>query len=589
MGINYFSIHDYRTDTNSIASYFGEPVTALAEVEEVKNSTDSRDQLILKNIELIGNKSVVHASGKIQLIVFNPNRALICGDKIVFSTVLESISNRNNPGEFDAQSFFINRKIVGSGFIDATAMKYIGHRNSVSSFLTSWRNFLISSMEKELDGDFLGIAKALLLGDKSSLENDVVNSFTATGAMHVLAVSGLHIGMLLQLIVLVLSVFGKWLKKRQQLLIALVLIWVYGGLTGASPAVMRAVVMFSILAIGSVIERKNSPLNLLALSAIVLLFFDPWSLFDIGFQLSYAAMLGIFLVYKPILNVYSPTKKWMQLIWEGTAVGIAATIFTTPLTLFWFYQFPNYFLLANVGVMAFGTAVLMLGIVFMLTSLIPIVVKISALLFSFSVVGLILWVNWVASLPGAISGGFQLSIFTVTILYLLIGCWVFFLYTFESNRSKQLSKWALVVGTITVVSAIGYQRFEVIESNKLVIFNSNQFTIALKIGNTTYGIYDQKYSGSWKQPRELVDYSRFTGTKLIVIRIKNDNLELKKNTTFFKIEKNKELISICLNNKKWFYRYSGIPNNKTDNRLMTTRLQLYQYPNRETQPFMWDF
>lgn len=579
-GIIIFSVHDFRFQEDGIQRFRHEEVMVTGEVLEVKPGIGGKQQVLLSVEHAVENDSVVACSGKVSVFVMDDRQLFHCGDEVMVGGMLEEIDNAGNPGEFDAVAFYESRKVSAMLFTPSEGVVKIGHRNSLNTILMNWRAHLATLMEQQLDGTFLGIAKALILGDKSDLDSETMNAFSTTGSMHVLAVSGLHIGLILILLQKILQLFSRWITKRQAIIIAIVLIWIYGGITGASPAVMRAVVMFSILSGAQLFLRQTHSLNVLGFSAIVLLCFDPWMLFDLGFQLSYLAMLGIFLLYRPIVDSWIPNQKWVRLAWEGTAVGLAATVLTTPLILLWFYQFPNYFALANLGVMLFGFLVLMLGMVFLFTVWIPYLVKLVAVLFAFSIFGLVLWVKWVDSLPGAVSGGFHLTGWEVAIAYAIIIAWILHL---QLKKGKRI---LLILPSLALIGWWMTQRYMVLQSEEWVVFNSNQFVAAVKSNNTLIGVYDCKWNGSWKIPRELEAYARYTGCEMKIYPLEHDDTQLNLNGTNWQFSKEKEGVAIRADKAEWFYRTDGIPDVKDDRRLMTTRLQQFSDPELPTKPFI---
>lgn len=578
-GLLVFSTRDFRTDAKGIHPFLNREVVVSGEIREVKQGIGGKQQLLLAAEQVFTSDSVVSCRGKVLVNVMDDEQVFHCGEVIVLDGGLLPVTALNNPGEFDAVAFYESRKVGAYVFTSGQTIVKTGERTSLNSILTGWRDFLAGNMEQHLDGTFLAISKALILGDKSDLDAETMNAFSTTGSMHVLAVSGLHIGLILLLFQRVLGIFSRWITKRQGILLAIVLIWIYGGITGASPAVMRAVVMFSILSGAQLFRRQSHPMNVLGFSAIALLCFDPWMLFDLGFQLSYAAMLGIFLLYRPIVDVWAPHHPWVKATWEGTAVGLAATVITTPLILLWFYQFPNYFALANLGVLLFGFLVLMMGLVFLFTGWIPYLVKIVAVVFAFTIFGLVFWVEWVDSLPGAVSGGFQLTVWEVVAAYVLIAGWILHLHW---KRGRRL--W-LMLGTLLLIGWWTAARFQVLQTREWVVFNSNQFVAAVKVENEVYGVYDRKWNGSWKVPRELESYAKFTGSKLHLVRLYHHTTQLRVGNDRWKFLKQKDGIHIKRQQNSWFYRTGGTPDASEPRALMTTRLQLYADPQLPTGPF----
>ncbi|GAA4831880.1 ComEC/Rec2 family competence protein [Algivirga pacifica] len=209
-----------------------------------------------------------------------------------------------------------------------------------------------------------GILKALLLGDKTGLSKELKHQYATTGVMHVLAVSGLHVGILL-------SIFFYLLRYYQQRIYwcigitvtALLLLWGYVLLTGGAASVSRSALMYSVILIGLCFRRKANILNTIACSAVMLLLIDPYHLFRVGFQLSYTAVVGIVCLQPRIKKLWSPSSLVLKYLWELTAVSIAAQLATFPFSLYYFGLFPTYFLLANIPVILLVTLLVWGGVV----------------------------------------------------------------------------------------------------------------------------------------------------------------------------------------------------------------------------------
>lgn len=210
-----------------------------------------------------------------------------------------------------------------------------------------------------------GVLAALVWGKASEIDADIMSAYSKAGVVHVLAVSGLHVGLVYALMSPVLKRIIRsrkwaWLK----FLLPASVLWIYAGLTGFSPSVLRAAVMFSFFIVAEEFSKTNESFNTLFSSAFLLLIFDPMMLFNIGFQLSYVAVLGIMTLQRPILALYFSPIKILNEIWKMMAVSIAAQIITMPLTLFYFHQFPTWFLVANVLVIPISTVILYAGLFF---------------------------------------------------------------------------------------------------------------------------------------------------------------------------------------------------------------------------------
>jgi len=213
------------------------------------------------------------------------------------------------------------------------------------------------------------IAKALLLGQKNTLDQEVSQAYSTAGAMHVLAVSGLHVGIIYGFFFLLVrpaNLRTRW--RVVYLTVVIGIIWVYAFLTGMSPSVLRSATMFTMVALAQMQSKSPSTFNAVAISAVLLLLFDPNLIYAVGFQLSYAALMGI-LVFQPIIvKAWLPRNRILYRAWEITSVGLAAQLATFPISAYYFHQFPTFFMLSNLIAIPGAFLIMAVGIPFLLLS-----------------------------------------------------------------------------------------------------------------------------------------------------------------------------------------------------------------------------
>ena len=216
------------------------------------------------------------------------------------------------------------------------------------------------------------VVNALLLGDKRELDPELRQGYANTGAMHILAVSGMHVGIIYLFLEFLLSFLKKWRHGiRIQSVILLLMIWLYALITGLSPSVFRAAIMISFIIVARATHRYTQMFNTLALSMLFILLFNPALLYGVGFQLSYLAVLGIMVLYKPIKRVIPVTNWAGDKLWSLAAVSLAAQTGTFPLVLHVFQQFPNYFLLTNLLIAPLASLIMYTGIGVLAGSFVP--------------------------------------------------------------------------------------------------------------------------------------------------------------------------------------------------------------------------
>ena len=292
------------------------------------------------------------------------------GSQIVFSVPLQEIKNAGNPGGFDYKRYCLFHNITHQVYLKPDNFFVLEKKNEnlLKEILFSIRKKVLSILSRYIHGEKeRGLAEAILIGYKDDLDKNLVQSYTNTGVVHIIAISGLHLGLIYWLLVQILKPLKR--KKIFRWLNAVIIIaglWLFSLLAGGQPSVLRSAVMFTCIVLAQGFSRKTSIYNTLALSAFILLCIDPFWLWDVGFQLSYAAVLSIVIFMKPIYNWFYIKNKALDFIWKINAVSIAAQLLTTPISIYHFHQFPGFFLLTNfVAVPLSG--VIVLGEIFLCT------------------------------------------------------------------------------------------------------------------------------------------------------------------------------------------------------------------------------
>lgn len=522
------------------------PRIALVEETEV---TDDEWKKVLVTIQR--EKSGETWVAKEEKVLLYTQDQLREGDLILFHSEIERIENSGNPGEFDAKQYWKGKNISRIGFLGEDQYVLIDYENPgwLSQFFGNLRNHLSQSLTQFLPENEASIAKALLLGDKSTLSTETRQSFSSAGAMHVLAISGLHVGIIMYLLFFILKRFSRVISRKMVVIISLLFIWIFVGVTGASPSVVRAALMFSVLLVGQQSGRMGSNLNTLFFSAFVLLLIDPLLIFDIGFQLSYCAMLGIFLYFDRVSSLLKFRNKVLKVAWDGTALGIAAQVFTIPLMLYYFHQFPNYFWLTNLGVMLVAGLILGLGLLFFAFKFVPWVNIFIASCLTWALFFLMQFVAWIETLPASVAKGFVPGLPEMILFYL---CVFLLIWKFR----KKIFKIVFLGVLILIVASWQWDRGTRIMSEEVVIFNANKPVLVLKQGSTLYGFYTK--GNKEKSLRYLEPYEKVMPGKLKLIELKAGITELDADRKI-SIEKSDKNIKILVDDKVWCLRMSYVP------------------------------
>lgn len=330
------------------------------------------EALVLYGIDSLGSPQTV--KGKLMLYGQTDSLQPIpqYGDQLLIKSSFHEISSPKNPGSFNYKIFLRRKGIFHSSYLRKNQFKNLhnNHGNPILLKVYAFQNFVHQVLKQNLSkpGE-IGIAEALLYGYDKDIEDDVTDAYSKTGTLHVLAVSGMHVGLIFMILSWIFKPLEK-LKKGKRLIpiLQIVGIWIYAVICGLSPSILRACVMFSFVIMGKQIKRSSNPFNSLSASAFLLLVIDSNLLYNVGFQLSYAAVGGILGFYPYLYHMLNFSNKLLDEIWKILAVSLAAQTLTMPISIYYFHQLPNYFLLANLLIIPLTTIIIYAGIILLIIS-----------------------------------------------------------------------------------------------------------------------------------------------------------------------------------------------------------------------------
>lgn len=412
------------------------------------------------------------------------------GDILLCHTVFPAYKPTGNPDVLDYNKYLFYQSISSTAYIPANKWKRVGKNTSFSVITAAHkcRNFLLNIYEKQnIKKQNLAVLAALTLGDKQHLDPDIKMAYSASGAMHILAVSGLHVG----IIYAILYLFLFPLRKRNNnalisSIIILVALWIYAFITGLSPSVLRATIMFSVILIGKASGRKSYIYNTIALSAFFLLIYNPFYLFHVGFQLSYSAVLAIVFIQPKLYRLFYMPNKILDYIWGLISVSIAAQIGTFICALFYFHQFSTYFLLTNLIVIPMATIILYSAALFFLFAFIPFIPQCLALILNAELSILNAFVKWIEHLPLSIIPCFINKYQAILLVIFIVG--ILFAITLD-NKYKLL---AIIVSSSALLCLfinVLIQMYNLPQQQKMVVYNAGNKPIIQTIEGRNSTIY----------------------------------------------------------------------------------------------------
>jgi competence protein ComEC len=452
------------TDSSALVVTLQEPLVTKANSYKAECTVDA----------IITNAVAKACTGKL-LLYFSKDsatRQLQYGDKIIINKKLQLIKNSGNPGAFNYQRYAAFQQLFHHAFLKQADWIQLQGNNSnrFQSFLFTTRDKILATLRHNItqSKDELGIAEALLIGYTQDLDKDLVQAYSNTGVVHIIAISGMHLALIYVLLAWVFARLpfvksSKWL----QVILMLGCLWLFSLLTGASASVLRAAVMFSFIAVGKTFfEKTASVYNALAASALLLLCYNPYYLWDVGFQLSYLAVTGIVIFQKPIYNLLYIKNKWADKVWELMAVSLAAQLLTFPVCIYYFHQFPNLFWLTNVIAVPLSGLILYVCIALVALSWVPLVGQ-----WLGQLAGGLLWVMnkivlFINNFSFAVWDGIYASTITTWLLYIT----VITLCAWFMNKNKKLLKTGLAA-LLLFIALHTYSNWQIKEQQKLVVYN----------------------------------------------------------------------------------------------------------------------
>jgi competence protein ComEC len=420
---------------------------------------------------------------------------LLPGDQMVFSSHPVPHQEPINPGQFDYGAYLEGKGIAGTVYLASDVNVYRPHSKPFSfkrlfekAQNSAFRVFSESGMDKRE----LGVASALILGKRSEVLRNTRDAFADAGVVHILAVSGLHVGIIYLVLI---GIFNKLLPDKKwriaKLIAVLLLLWSYAGITGFSSSVLRAATMFSFIALGKQAGRHASVYNMLAASAIVLLIYDPSMLKKVGFQLSYMAVAGIVFFFPRIYKLVVFKTWFFDKAWALLVVSFSAQLATFPLSIYYFNQFPNLFWATNLLVIPLATLALYSGLAYLAVFWMPIVNRVVAFLLDASLYVLNEFVQWISQVPLSVTDGLQLSVLGVMLFYLLI---LTVVPAFNDPRKRYIF---VPLGCILIlVSLYSYKEISHATRSELsVLEGADQSLICFQMGSEAY-IFSRDTIGS---------------------------------------------------------------------------------------------
>ncbi len=471
------NLHNEKLDDNNYSNINAEGKLITFRIRTTLKSGIYNDKYVV-DILKIGKTSV---SGKALLNVLKDslNDSFKVDNIYVTSENFKPIVSTINPYQFNYKSYLEKQYVYEQLYVNPTRLFRVSvNKHTIFGYADLIRETINTKLKKyNFDPDVLAIINALILGQRQDLSKDIYDSYTDAGAVHILAVSGLHVALILFLLNFLLKPLKRFkYGKTLTIILLVVIMWCFAIIAGLSASVTRAVTMFSIIAIGMHLRRPSNIYNTLAISIFVLLLFKPLFLFDVGFQLSYLAVVAIVAIQPSLSRLWQPKNFVLSKVWDYFTVGIAAQFGVVPISLFYFHQFPGLFFVANIVIIPFLGLILGIGILIIVLALLNALPQFLVDVFSLIISSMNNLMKWLSLQESFLFKDISFNGWQVITAYI-------FTIAIVQFALRKNYKWLqlTLVSIILYQGVLTYTKYDN-STNSLTIFHKSRYTI---IGNKT--------------------------------------------------------------------------------------------------------
>lgn len=440
------------------------------------------------------------------------NELLTVDDIITVKTPFKAIQSPLNPNQFNYKSYLKRNYVFHQLHVKTSQLFLISKKkHTVLGYAARIREHIQNKLKTtSFSDDEFAIIEALFLGQRQNVSNNLYQTYSKAGVIHILAVSGLHVGIILLLLNTLFQPLnhiknGRYIKT----LLIVIILWGFAIIAGLSASVVRAVTMFSIIALVMHLKRITNVYNTLAISMLLLLIINPNFLFDVGFQLSYLAVISIVLFQPILFKLYHPTYLIDRFLWNILTVSIAAQIGVLPLSIFYFHQFPGLFFISNMIIIPFLGIILALGITVIFFASINALPNSLLITYRYIIKALNQIVKWISSHEQFIWDNIPFDIVEVLFSYLIISVGIYIIHN-KSFRN-------ILLGLIVVIMMQLYLIYNthLRQTHELIIFHKTKHTLIGIRNNSSLIIHHNLHDSILKKENTIVNYSRETGLNRI--------------------------------------------------------------------------
>ena len=496
----------YENDTTNHTNYFEKNLKNTSKVilaiDKVLKPGNYHHKYVADVVQVDSKKTIGH----VLLNIEKDSMSLLfhTGDLVFLKNKFQDIKSSLNPHQFNYKNYLAKQGIYQQVYatkqelllLDQTSTSFLG-------FIAALRLKIQQSLQQyDFSEDELAVMNALLLGQRQEISKELSDNYSKAGAIHILAVSGLHVGIILLILSFVLKPLERVNKgKLIKLVLVILFLWFFAVLAGMSASVTRAVTMFSAIALGQFFNKRNAVEHSLIFSMFIILLWKPLFLFDVGFQLSYTAVFGIIWVQPVLYQLWKPTFFIVDKGWQLISVSVAAQLGVLPISLFYFHQFPGLFFISNLIIIPFLGVILGLGLVVLVLSYVSILPVFLEGFYGDVISILNKVVTFVARQEKFLFSEISFSVIKMIFFYLLI------ILGFQLFLKLNTKRCFLFLGSILAFQCVFIlEKYTIAQKSELIVFHKSKNTIIGKRKGSSFEVYHSMDSLQISSQKLLINY-----------------------------------------------------------------------------------
>ncbi len=532
-------LYNEKNNANHYAHFLTtHPQSFIATIDEVPVVSEKFVKLWVK-VNTIESDGIWHyAEGRtIVYVKQDSTLKLNVGNNLLINSKFSYVNEPKNPNEFNYKEFLESKNVFHTVFVERINISVLSNSNfHLSQIGTYIKSQLVSILRNsELSQQAFSICSALLVGYDDEIDSEVMQSFSHSGTLHILSVSGMHTGVLYAVLIFLFSLIDKYDNyKKTKFVFVMIGLWLFVLVTGLSPSILRAALMLSLVLVGKTFYKQGNSYNTLLLSAFLLLLYNPYLIKDVGFLLSYCAVFGIMYLYPILQKLYFFENKVLQITWSGVLMSVSATVFTLPISLYFFHQFPIWFVFSNMIIIPISFLIMGAAALFLVFCKVTFINHILVYIINSSTTVMM----WFAQLTDNSNYGFIDFISFSKVDFCFLTMVILLCLMILSTKSyKQLLALCLLV--ITWLSFSVVNNYNDSKQKEFVVFHiKRQSAFALRVGHSVYGNFNSVQTKDFERfvKPYLLNYSDLKMINVNTDAFKLDSTVILKSSSHTSIE-----------------------------------------------------